>query len=875
MSRPEWQRDALRRIVVKGLVDTADLPELDRLCRAAHKADADSQPLPKIEHLAAIHLPPGPGSEAAVSMVSVGKIQHVNLLPSDQVLPLGPAPGLTVIYGDNASGKSGYARVIKKACRARGTSPSILPNAFESTVTSPAAAEIVCAVSGTEYPPIRWVDGVPSDPVLANVFVFDTATAQHYLEEDGPAAFTPRGLDVLPKLSRACDDIRSRIQRDIDTIDGEITATAKNWKYVPATRVGATVSALSASTKPTDIEKLAALDETQTRRLQNVNDALRADGKQKAAETRASAARLRAFAAKMRTAAEDLSDAEVRSFHTSITEAKTLAETAQVFASGQFGATYLAGTGGDLWRALWEAAQLYSSGAAYKNSEFPVITGDAKCLLCQRVLDESAAARLARFDAFCKDRSQEAAAAAAARLRRVSDKMSKMGALATEAAHVKADVAIATEEQRVDIDAFVNALDSRMNSLQSIVSKGTWVEQVALPVSQDDVIARSAETLDERAVMEESADDPTARAALQAECDELAARDWLQSVKTDVLAQIERHRQFKTLKACLKDVATGPITLKNKELTKLLVTDAFCRRFDTEVKLLGLNTLDVKMEGIEGKKGEARFGVRLLKSKNPKVRVRDIASEGEQRCIALAAFMAELSQAAHRSALVFDDPVCSLDHSYQERIAGRLAEESKTRQVIVFTHDCILLHDLQAHAEACASTVTVRRLEWSGRVPGHCREGLPWEWKSADDRLDKLGKEQRRISANWNHVPNAENVMEIREAYSWLRGTLERIVENEIFADVVFRFRAYVKVNNLDQVVGFTHQECSELKRLVSKCHNVTEAHDSPPGRHPVIPTPTDLARDLDATRTLLETIRNRRKTNRSTSGVRPSTPAP
>ena len=48
-------------------------------------------------------------------------------LAREQTLEFQPA-GLTVIYGDNASGKSGYARILKKVCRARAAEKPILPN---------------------------------------------------------------------------------------------------------------------------------------------------------------------------------------------------------------------------------------------------------------------------------------------------------------------------------------------------------------------------------------------------------------------------------------------------------------------------------------------------------------------------------------------------------------------------------------------------------------------------------------------------------------------------------------------------------------------------------------------------------------------------
>src|SRR5581483_12169834 len=138
-NRSVWQRDALRRIIVSGGIDEAGLEDLERLCRHDHKADSSKAALPTAEPLAAKHLPPGPGTQASVALTSIGKLDGVNKLPSDQVLTFGSSPGLTVIFGNNGSGKSGYARVIKRACRSRGAPPVIRPNVYASTPAKPAS----------------------------------------------------------------------------------------------------------------------------------------------------------------------------------------------------------------------------------------------------------------------------------------------------------------------------------------------------------------------------------------------------------------------------------------------------------------------------------------------------------------------------------------------------------------------------------------------------------------------------------------------------------------------------------------------------------------------------------------------------------------
>jgi hypothetical protein len=66
------------------------------------------------------HVPTGDVTSPAVALVSIFHHEGVNALAADQTLKFAPAPGLTIVYGDNGAGKTGYIRILKQACRARG-----------------------------------------------------------------------------------------------------------------------------------------------------------------------------------------------------------------------------------------------------------------------------------------------------------------------------------------------------------------------------------------------------------------------------------------------------------------------------------------------------------------------------------------------------------------------------------------------------------------------------------------------------------------------------------------------------------------------------------------------------------------------------------
>ena len=150
--RPNWQRDALRRLVVQGELQKSDIEELAALCKERHGlADkVESEPLAK-QHLRE--------PEAAATPVALTSLTHhsgVNALAQDQMIAFG-AP-LTVVYGANAAGKSGYTRILKRACRARGAE-DILGNVLEAAAPPRPSATISCIV-GEDGRDVEWRAGV-------------------------------------------------------------------------------------------------------------------------------------------------------------------------------------------------------------------------------------------------------------------------------------------------------------------------------------------------------------------------------------------------------------------------------------------------------------------------------------------------------------------------------------------------------------------------------------------------------------------------------------------------------------------------------------------------------------------------------------------
>lgn len=208
---PTWQRDAARRLLKnEGGMTGADYSEVYFLLKTENGIESDSDVSP--EPLAAEHLPAESAAGETVTLLTLRELENVNIIPNNHALQFSEA-GMTVIYGGNGSGKSGYARVIKKACRARDQSEPIHPNANDPTAATkiPTAKFDVRVAGITEE--IAWKHDMTSPDQLSRIAVFDSKCARSYITAEQDVAYLPYGLDivenlanqVLPKLTEMLD----------------------------------------------------------------------------------------------------------------------------------------------------------------------------------------------------------------------------------------------------------------------------------------------------------------------------------------------------------------------------------------------------------------------------------------------------------------------------------------------------------------------------------------------------------------------------------------------------------------------------------------------------------------------------------------------
>lgn len=857
-SRPSWQRDALRRLLQQDELAQNDVAELTQICLAAHGIADDAKPAIAAAPLSRDHIGAGGGIGMRVRLTGVRDVQRVNALAPGRTLSF-EASGLTVIYGDNGSGKSGYTRILKTVCRARGGVPKIHPNIFvEPTDCSP-TAQIGYLLDDA---PVThtWIDGTTGPGELGSISVFDTSCASVYVENKTDVAFRPFGLDLFPRLVSACERVKASINASI-AAQG---ATRMFPDLTGETKVGQFMRSLGSKNAGPSLEKLSALTEKELTRLtelkQLVAELNANDPRRRAAEVRLQAARFRVFLKHAESSERLLAAEATEAIRRAHTDMLATAEAARLASGAAFESEPLRGVGSEPWYSLWSAARRFSEQEAYPGQTFPVTAGDAACVLCHQPLHPFASDRLSRFEAFVRQEAREAHSRSAKAFQILLEPLRELSVVRESDENVLEELLAHDPALCAAFKSYLNQMQRRLAELREACLSGAWEGITPNGESPCGRLLLLISALEQTVLQLDQAGEPEGVAAIRREYAELLDREKLSKIKNEVQAEIARQQRVNALKAALKDTDTTGITTKNTELTKTEVTDGLRQRFAQEHKELDLRHLTVTVAPEHGTKGVMFHRIAFDDAKTKGWGVQEVLSEGEHRCIALASFLAELSTQSVASTIILDDPVTSLDHSRREFVARRLVREAKNRPVIVLTHDIVFLLFLQEQAEAQQVKFAGRFLDREKGALGVPIEGLPWYGMPLKKRIGWL--RQQVVDLRKTHVEESRETYDRDCSYLWgrLREAWECGVEEVLLNGAIKRFSRKVSTQPLRTVHDITPADIAAVEEGMSACSTWLPGHDQAAALNTAMPDPDVIHDRIEALELWREGIVTRRQ---------------
>lgn len=836
--KPSWMQDAVRRLIENNDLSDSDINELLGMCKDAHG-------LIDVENPAPSPSPPvisesGDENDDSVYLLGISNVDNVNALASDQNLRLEPS-ALTVIYGDNGSGKSSYTRILKHACHTRGSAPDIHGNILIPSESRP-SSDILFQVNNGEEKTFHWALDSQSSSQLKAINVFDTSAAINYISEEGEAAFRPYGLDILDKLGRACTEIKGLLDKEIHSVSTPVDLTHLKGD----TSVGKFVAKLSESTTEEDIDALAILSEEELTKIEELN---RRIAQLIAEDPLAKARSLRQKATRIRKLKDKLARAIVLVGSESIAEIQKLTEAmitergaSELAAKEQFASFVLDGVGTDVWKSLWDSARAYSEAIAYPENAFPNTNDGAVCPLCQQELSRDAKSRFISIDKFVKGEAKKKYDAATALVDQVQSNLQSAMDFQNELSMIE-DGAQEDESLSQLLTTLTEPLPAKIEGVLQSIETGEWAKEPGEELPGIGALEDHITSLENRAGEFEEASEKDLKGNLEKELLELTSREQLAKSKEAVLKEVDRRKVLSGILKCRADTRTDDITVLSRRLTKQLVTDELCRQLRNELKGLGFHAVQIEVK-TRGDHGNQYHQLRLAESNDtPLV---ELLSEGEQRCLALASMLSETTTSPHKSAIVFDDPVSSLDHKWRLRIARRIVSEALYRQVVVFTHDMTFLIMLQEEAEKLeAITLHLKSLSRKRRETGIARDGAPWEALGVKERVGVLKQRLVELKKIEDEAPEDEYRHHASVFYGQLRETWERGIEELLLNKVITRFGREIQTQRVKRLVDITSEDYDQIDSAMSKCSKYLIGHDSAAELNEPLPDSNEVETDL------------------------------
>lgn len=855
----DWQSDAVRRLLLQEELTPEDKEEILRMIKERHGIKDPERPAPKPQLLKKGDVPGAPQTTVKITLKALKDLQNVNAIPDGSSLPFAHK-GITVIYGENASGKSGYARVLKKACNARDTKEKLLPNVYNKKSTGPAQACIKFSIKDGSDDEVIWRDGQKAQPsILSNICVFDSKCARVIVDENNETTYLPYGANVFEEVVSLYKELRQRLEAE------KPRPNKLEYADIPAfTKPGKFISDLSHETKDDIIETLSGWtveDEQKLAKLTKQIAKIGIDTPQKQAQ------RLRNL--KDRIIA--LSD-NIQKIHAAISEEKAediklkitnlvAAQKALIIASQKsLSSEPLPGAGETAWQLLYNAAKDYSTQIAYPGKEFPVTEEGSLCVLCMQPLQLDARARMLRFKEFMERATKKDVDEAMLALEGCLVEVEKLKYPLSETYKDIMDEFRERYQKPVkQTEEYFPAMEVRQKEIiQAIKDKAAIAEFSPVKENPEQGLRDLASQLEKEAKEIEKAPDEYEQK--KAEKAEMEAQKLFHERKNEILNYVEQLKLAKKYESCIAETDFTGVTLKGKKIITEALTPQLREGLKEELGKLDATHLELNLKA-SGTEGETKHKLELRGIQTPlKSNLSDILSEGEHCVVAVAGFLAELKIANHECPIVFDDPVCSLDHNYRDRIARRLVEEARTRQVIVFTHDIAFLMELESKAteaegEVCFTPQTVCRL--SGSV-GRCLDGLPWHTMKVKDRLKYLREKLIALKHLYDTDQPKYN-HEAAQLYALLRETWEAAVEEILLYETIRRHGKEIQTQRL-KCVKVETSDYADIHLGMARCSEWMRGHDKSKALSENRPSPDEIMKDIEKLSQFVNEINKRHK---------------
>lgn len=716
-------------------------------------------------------------------------VEGVNALVENQTIDF--SKNLTVIYGTNGSGKSGYVRLLKQVFYSKSPE-TILSNVYNENEPKPINAKFTFKSNNDEIS-LTFSDKDKSE--FKQFAVFDGKSVLKHLENKNEFEFRPTGLNFFADYIEAIKRVEEKLNADIQKKQLGNTATDLADLFDNDSEIKVFVQNLNAETTSDDLQKYIPFsDEDKARKesLQKQYDELLLASKGKEKEIK-KLENLKILLSQNKEAIEKLNLAfaaeTITKLQATITDCISKELAAKQEGVENFKTDLIQGIGSDEWKNFILSADKFAKMQKNGQSVYP--TDSDHCLLCHQPLSDDAQKLISSYWVFIKSVAEQNAKQAQEKLEKVRRYYEGLNFDLFPQNNTLTDWL--TEQHPEELKLLKQKLNEQKslseNILSDIQNKTVNIRQ---PINVD-VERYNAlnEVIDAKLNNLQSDEQSKALETLRKEKTFLEHKEkfniHFSKFETYVTSQIW------IKKAQRADFAKHNVTNKEKALSNKYFNQKYIDGFNDEcMKLNGNFGIEINHTGSGGKS----YRQLKLKGKNPN----SVLSEGEQKVIAIADFLAEIQLSEINKGVIFDDPVTSLDNERKKIIADRLVYYSKIKQVIIFSHDLVFLYHLKNASKKGLAGITnsfiCHTIEKEGDF---CGKILLNNSPTNEGQYNDPQKAKEWLNRS-RTVSGETQIDYIKSGFAALRSSYEALAIFTILGGVVQRFDPQIRFGRLKDV---------------------------------------------------------------------------
>lgn len=767
-----------------------------------------------------------------IELESLSAITGVNRLAKNQTVNF--VKNITIIYGENGTGKTGYSRILKTLGFSYDDYNNILSNIFGAA--EPQAATIKFK-SDTTPKTFTW-NGKNTDTELENISVFNSNCVQISLS-DRHLIVSPIGFHLFNLVSSELNALSQFLSTKSISHPtsllwlGSLTIGTPQHTFV----IG--LSGASTEQKLTELSTFTTANEKELaakqKELANLNKTLLQNEIQ---SMRASVLELETLIGKVQSAQTQFTTENWQtfiSFNQQIAALESKTQTGLKEIAEKNGLEFYET---EEFQSFIQAAEDYIK--LIDKPEYP--TSEDTCIYCLQPLENPAKGLLKSYRTLLNDTTQTDLT----KLKKQKQNLIKqVSAVETNLCFHQPTFGTDLNEKAIqptEISDYNKNLDQlKTTFITDKVAEGSvfnfdYPNHIKFLSDKRDAInltlLQKNDDLNNLAGKE---------VALKKIIDELKDRKFFSIKVADIKTAIANHKIVSTLSASASSFNTASISRKTTAARDELVQQDFNDYFTAELKELRKSSLAIELSF-----GTDRGNSTVSQAINNHA-LAEILSEGEQKAIALAEFLTELQLDNIKAPVIFDDPVNSLDHNIIDEVARRLLNLSKERQVVIFTHSVLLFNSFLYYSKQPSFKGFDSKFYNSKNE--YDETGFISE---AEEEINKVTSYITKINTLINNTPKDRPEAEVAEdGYGYLRSAIELMVEHEIFQGTVKRYQknialtAFVKV---DGVLLNSHKD--KLNEIFERCCGFIKGHSNPTEIHND-PTMAGLKIDFDAFKTI------------------------